>query len=60
MELKGFYNDTVLNELLNKGEISDLEYIYHHSTEKIEDYKNFCQDKNLQEDEQSAVLFLTQ
>ena len=39
IELKGFYNEETLQELLYKGNITHLEYIYHHSQEKIDAYK---------------------
>lgn len=57
IELKGFYNQNTLQELLYKGNITQLEYIYHHSQEKIDAYKAYCQKRNLQEDEKSAVAF---
>lgn len=57
IELKGFYNEETLQELLYKGNITHLEYIYHHSQEKIDAYKAYCQKRNLQEDESSAVAF---
>ena len=56
-ELKGFYNEEVLEEMLYKGEISRLEFIYHHSQKRIDDYKAYCQKKGLQEDEESAEAF---
>jgi len=57
IELKGFYNEDTLQKLLYKGNITQLEYIYHHSQEKIDAYKAYCQKRNLQEDEASAVAF---
>ena len=57
IELKGFYNEETLQELLYKGNITQLEYIYHHSQEKIDAYKEYCQKRNLQEDGNSAVAF---
>ena len=57
IELKGFYNEDTLQELLFKGNITQLEYIYHHSQEKIDAYKAYCQKRGLQEDEASAESF---
>ncbi len=57
MKLEGFYNPEVLSELLYKEQITWLEAIYHHSQERIDEYKDFCKNKNLQEDEKSAQLF---
>ena len=56
-ELQGFYNEDVLEELLYNGEITTLEFVYHHSQEKIDAYKEYCQKNNLQEDESSAAAF---
>ena len=55
--LKGFYNEGTLQELLYKGNITRLEYIYHHSQEKIDGYKEYCQKRGLQEDEASAEAY---
>ena len=52
--LKGFYNEQTLDEMLFKGQISRLEYIYHHSQEMIDDFKQYCQKKRLQENEETA------
>lgn len=57
IELKGFFNEETLQELLFKGNITRLEYIYHHSQKKIDAYKAYCQKRNLLEDEASAVAF---
>lgn len=58
VELKGYYNENVLQELLDDNKISSLEYIYHHSEDKIDKFRGFCQCNNIPEDEHSAVLFL--
>ena len=57
IELKGFYNEETLEELLYNGEITTREFVYHHSQEKIDAYKEYCQKNNLQEDESSAAAF---
>jgi len=44
IELKGFYNEDTLQKLLYKGNITQLEYIYHHSQEKIDAYKAYCEE----------------
>ena len=56
-DLEGFYNEEVLDQLLYDGTISRLEYIYHHSPEMIGEYKKFCQENKLPEDEDSANKF---
>lgn len=57
MNLEGFYNENVLEELLFNEEISRLEFIYHHSQERIDEYKEYCQKRKLKEDEKSAEAF---
>lgn len=57
MKLEGYYNEEVLEELLYKEEISRLEFIYHHSKERIDEYKEYCQKRKLKEDEMSAEAF---
>ena len=56
--LKGFYNEDVLQELLYKGEITQLEYIYHHSQERIDNFKAYCQKRGIQEDETAARAYM--
>lgn len=58
LPLKGFYNEETLQELLNDGKISRLEYIYHHSQERIDDFKDYCQKRELQEDEVAANSYM--
>ena len=57
LELHGFYKEETLEELLNKGNISRLEFIYHHSQERIDDFKAYCQKRGLQEDEAAAEAY---
>ena len=58
VELKGFYKEQTLQELLYKGNINKLEYIYHHSQKLIDKYKSYCQNNHLQEDDMSADSFM--
>ena len=55
--LNGFYNEEVLEELLFKGKITRLEFIYHHSQERIDDFKAYCQKRGLQENEAAAEAY---
>jgi len=55
---KGFYNEEILQELLYKGEISHLEFVYHHSQERIDDFKEYCQKRGLQEDDVAAGAYM--
>ncbi len=57
LELKGFYKEETLEELLFKGNISSLEFIYHHSQERIDDFKAYCQKRRLQENEAAAEAY---
>ena len=56
-DLKGFYNEAVLEELLYNDRITLLEFIYHHSQECIDDFKAYCQKRGLQEDEAAAEAY---
>ena len=57
VQLQGFYKEETLQELLYKGNISRLEYSYHASQERIDDFREYCQENSLQEDEKSAEMF---
>ena len=57
LELKGFYKEETLEKLLFKGNISRLEFIYHHSQQRINDFKAYCQERGLQEDEKAAEAY---
>ncbi len=57
IRMQGFYNEDVLEELLYKGEITRLEFVYHHSQERIDDFKDYCQKRGLQETEASAEAY---
>lgn len=56
-KLEGFYNENVLEELLYNEKISRLEFIYHHSQERIDNFKAYCQKRGLQEDEAAAEQY---
>lgn len=56
-ELKGYYNQEVLDEMLHENRIGRLEYIYHHSEQMKEDYSQFCREGRLDQDEASAEKF---
>ena len=57
-QLKGFYNDDTLKEKLHKGEITTLDYVTHQSEQMKQDFVEYCKEKNLQQNEQSAQSFL--
>lgn len=56
-QLEGFYNEDVLEELLYNNKISTLEYIYHHSQERIDDFKKYCQRRGTDETEEAAKAY---
>ncbi len=58
MNLNGFYNEEVLQELLHEEKITCLDYVYHYSQEMIDEFKDYCKQNGLQEDEQAANKFL--
>lgn len=58
MELKGFYDEDTLIELLQEGKISILQFVWNQSAERRKDYLDFCSNKNLEKGEASARLFM--
>ena len=47
-KLEGFYNEDVLDELLEEGKITNLDYIYHHSEEMKSNYAEYCGEDKLE------------
>ena len=58
-KLVGFYNEDVLDELLEEGKITNLDYIYHHSEEMKSDYAEYCGEDKLEQNEETAGAFLS-
>ena len=58
MNLEGFYNEEYLDPLVYEGKITRLEYIYHHSQEMIDEFKDYCSQNGLKEDETAANKFM--
>ena len=58
MNLEGFYNEEYLDPLVYEGKITRLEYIYHHSQEMIDEFKDYCSQNGLKEDETTANKFM--
>ena len=56
-ELKGFYNEEVLDGMLYDGRIGKTEYIFHHSEEMKEAFMEFCRIKGLDIDDDTADIF---
>lgn len=61
IKLEGFYKEDVLDELLEEGKISNLDYIYHHSEEMKADYAKYCSEGNepVEQNEESAGAYMT-
>lgn len=57
VELKGFYSAESLDPLLQEGQISNLEYLFHHEDKKDE-FENYCKRNNLRPDEDAADSFM--
>ena len=51
-------HEVELLEQLNQGEISKKEYINRHSEEMQHDFEDFCNQKDLQQTEESADQFM--
>ena len=57
VELKEFYNEAVLHDLLAKAEIEYLDYVMHLNEGTRHRYKQYCGDNGLEPGEQSAEQF---
>lgn len=55
-ELKGLYSAEALDPLLQEGQISRLDYLFHHEDKKPE-FETFCNHHSLQPDENAADAF---
>lgn len=53
-----YYSEEELIEKVQNGEYGWLDYINHHSPEWQEEYEQFCKERSLQIDEDSAEIFL--
>ena len=57
-ELKGFYGEQKLAEMVYKGEITRLQYVWHNTEQMRLDFINFCSRKGLEKNEAAAMLFM--
>lgn len=53
-----YYPEEVLIDKLQSGEFTYRDYILHHSSEWAQQYKDFCEARNLEQDDRSALDFL--
>lgn len=58
VKLEEFYNDDTLKPMLHNGEITTLDYVYHQSEQIKQQYIDYCQERGLQQDENSAKTFM--
>lgn len=56
--LEGYYNEEYLHRLLYDGQISRLEYIYHHSEDRKTAFLDYCHEHGLPVTEASAEQFM--
>lgn len=57
IDLKGYYREDILIGLFQEGKISRCQLICHHSPERRQQFVDFCNENNLQQDEEAAELF---
>ena len=58
MELNGFIGEEKINELFFSRQITDQQYVKHHSQEMLDAYNRYLQDHGLEDSEESAVKYL--
>lgn len=60
MELNGFIGEEKINELFFSHQITDQQYVKHHSQEMLDAYNNYLQDNGLEDCEESASKYLNE
>lgn len=55
MELNGFIGEEKINELFFSHQITDQQYVKHHSQEMLDAYNSYLQDNALEDSEESAA-----
>ena len=58
MDISGYKSEEELNELLDAGKITVLTYITHQSKELPKEFEDFCSDRELNQNEESAEQFV--
>ena len=58
MDISGYKSEEELNELLDAGKITVLTYITHQSKELTKEFEDFCSDRDLSLNEESAEQFV--
>ena len=58
MNISGYKSEEELNELLDAGKITVLMYVTHQSKELTKEFEDFCSDRDLSRNEESAEQFV--
>ena len=58
MDISGYKSEEELNELLDAGMITVLVYVTHQSKELTKEFEDFCSDRDLSQNEDSAEQFV--
>ena len=58
MDISGYKSEEELNELLDAGKITVLVYVTHQSKELTKEFEDFCSDRDLSQNEESAEQFV--
>ena len=58
MELNGFIGEEEINKLFFSHQITDQQYVKHHSQEMLDAYNSYLQDNALENSEESASRYL--
>ena len=58
MELNGFIGEEKINDLFFSHQITDQQYVKHHSQEMLDAYNGYLQDNGLEDSEESAAKYL--
>ena len=58
MDISGYKSEEELNELLDAGKITVLTYVTHQSKELAKEFEDFCSDRELSQNEESAEQFV--
>lgn len=58
MELNGFIGEEKINEFYFSHQITDQQYVKHHSQEMLAAYNSYLQDHGLEDSEESAAKYL--
>ena len=58
MDISGYKSEEELNELLDAWKITVLMYVTHQSKELTKEFEDFCSDRDLSRNEESAEQFV--